>query len=127
MSLRTPLSIVLGRGTARGGVHHWWMQRVTAVALLPLTLWLLYSLLTLSLADFDAVTAWIGDGWHPVLLVLMVLAMAWHSQLGVQVVIEDYVHHKACKTSALLLSNFAHVIAAVAAVYAVLHIAFRSV
>ena len=127
MSLRTPLGTVLGHGTARGGVHHWWMQRVTAVALVPLTLWLLYALLALPLADHAAVSAWIAASWHPLLLSLTVLTMAWHSKLGVQVVIEDYVHHKALKTAALLLSHFAHVLVALAAIYAVLRIAFRSV
>jgi succinate dehydrogenase / fumarate reductase, membrane anchor subunit len=126
MSLRTPLGTALGSGTARGGVHHWWMQRVTAVALVPLTLWLAYSLLTLRLADHAIVSLWIGAGWHPLLLSLTVLTMAWHSKLGVEVVIEDYVHHKALKTTALLLSQYAHVLTALAAVYAVARIAFRS-
>jgi succinate dehydrogenase / fumarate reductase membrane anchor subunit len=126
MSLRTPLGAVLGRGAAKGGVHHWWMQRVTAVALVPLTLWLLCSLLTLPLADHTAVVGWIATGWHPVWLVLTTITMAWHSELGVQVVVEDYVHGKALKTSTLLFSRFAHVLAASAAIYAVLRIAFRS-
>ena len=126
MSLRTPLGAVLGRGAARAGVHHWWMQRVTAVALVPLTAWLLYSLLTLRLLDHATVALWIGTGWHPLLLTLTVLTMAWHSLLGVQVVIEDYVHQAALKTAALLASQFAHVLTALLAVYAVLRIAFRS-
>lgn len=127
MSLRTPLGAVLGRGAARGGVHHWWMQRVTAVALVPLTLWLLVSLLRLPLTDYVAVTRWIAAGWDPVWLSLTVLVMAWHSQLGVQVVIEDYVHGNAIKTASLLAVKFAHVLIAAAGVYAVLRIAFRSV
>jgi succinate dehydrogenase / fumarate reductase, membrane anchor subunit len=127
MSLRTPLGAALGRGAARGGVHHWWMQRVTAVALIPLTAWLLASFLCLPLADYAVVTAWIAVGWHPVWLSLTVLVMAWHSQLGVQVVIEDYVHGNATKTAALLAVKFAHVLIAAAGVYAVLRIAFRSV
>jgi succinate dehydrogenase / fumarate reductase membrane anchor subunit len=127
MSLRSPLGTVLGRGVAKGGVHHWWMQRVTAVALVPLTLWLLCALLSLPLTDHAVVSAWIAVSWNPLLLSLTVLAMAWHSLLGVQVVIEDYVHHKALKTAALLVSQFAHVLVALAAVYAVLRIAFRSV
>ena len=126
MSLRTPLGVVLGRGAARAGVRHWWMQRVTAVALVPLTAWLLYSLLTLRLTDHATVALWIGSSWHPLLLTLTVLTMAWHSQLGVQVVIEDYVHLPALKTAALLTSQFAHVLTALLAVYAVLRIAFRS-
>jgi succinate dehydrogenase / fumarate reductase membrane anchor subunit len=125
MSLRTPMSTVLGRGAARGGaVHHWWMQRLTAIALLPLTLWLLCALLRLPLADHAAVTQWIASGWNALWLALTIIAMAWHSVLGVQVVIEDYVHG-ALKTASILLSQFAHWLTAAAAVYAVLRIAFR--
>jgi succinate dehydrogenase / fumarate reductase membrane anchor subunit len=102
------------------------MQRVTAVALVPLTAWLLYSMLTLRLGDHATVAVWIGARWHPLLLSLTVLTMAWHSMLGVQVVIEDYVHQQALKTATLLASQFAHVLTALAAVYSVLHIAFRS-
>jgi succinate dehydrogenase / fumarate reductase membrane anchor subunit len=127
MSLRSPLGVVLGRGAAKSGVHHWWVQRVSAVALVPLTLWLLWSLAQLRLADHAAVSVWIAGGWHPVLLSLTVLTMCWHSLLGVQVVIEDYVHHHLTKTLTMLAVNFAHVLTAAAGVYAVLRIAFRSV
>ncbi len=126
MSLRTPMSRVLGSGPARGGaVHHWWVQRLTSIALVPLTLWLLLSLLSLSLADHAAVTHWIGSNLNPLWLTLTVAVMAWHSVLGVQVVIEDYVHGAAAKTFALFLNQFVHWLSAAVAVYAVLHIAFR--
>lgn len=126
MSLRTPMSRVLGNGPARGGaVHHWWVQRLTSIALVPLTVWLLCALLRLPLTDHAAVTSWIGGGWNALWLVLTILVMAWHSVLGVQVVIEDYVHGAALKTTGLLLSQLAHWLTAAAAVYAVLHIAFR--
>ncbi len=126
MSLRTPLGAAVGRGSARNGVHHWWVQRVTAVALLPLTLWLLVSLIQLPLTDHAAVVSWIGHDWHPVLLSLLVLVMTWHSQLGVQVVIEDYVHRHLLKTLSLLSSSFLHVLVAAGGIYAVLRIALRS-
>jgi succinate dehydrogenase / fumarate reductase membrane anchor subunit len=126
VSLRTPLGRVLGHGAAKSGVHHWWMQRVSAVALLPLTVWLLCSLIRLPLASQAAVALWIGMGWHPVWLVLTLLAAAWHSALGVQVVIEDYVHGKLGKPLLLLAANFFHVVVAAAGVYAVLRLALRS-
>ena len=123
MSLRTPLSRVIGRGSAGEGVSHWWMQRVTAIALLPLTGWFVISLLGQSLQSYEAMRGWLGQPWVAVLTILLVVTLAWHAKLGVQVVIEDYVHGKAAKTTCLLLSTFAHVGAAVAAVFAILLIA----
>lgn len=126
MSLRTPLGRVLGHGPARGAaVHHWWMQRLSSLALLPLSLWLLCNLARLPLADHAVVTQWIAGGWNALWLVLTILVMAWHSVLGVQVVIEDYMHSVALKTASLLLSQFVHWLVAAAAAYAVLRIAFR--
>jgi succinate dehydrogenase / fumarate reductase membrane anchor subunit len=122
MSLRTPLSKVLGRGSAGEGVGHWWMQRVTAVALIPLTAWFAISLLGSSLQSYDAMRGWLGQPWVAVLTLLLVVTLAWHSKLGVQVVIEDYVHGKGAKTTLLLLSTFTHVIAAVAGIVAILRL-----
>jgi succinate dehydrogenase / fumarate reductase membrane anchor subunit len=120
MSLRTPLSKVLGRGSAGEGVGHWWMQRVTAVALLPLTAWFVISLLRSPLQSYDAMRGWLGQPWVAVLCALLVFTLAWHSKLGVQVVVEDYVHGKGAKTTLLLLSTFIHVAAAVAGIFAIL-------
>ena len=123
MSLRSPLCKVMGRGSAGDGVGHWWVQRVTAVALIPLTLWFAWSLLGLQLQSYDAVRGWLGQPWVAVLTILLVLTLAWHSKLGVQVIIEDYVHAKGAKTTMLLLSTFVHALAAVSAVFAVLLLA----
>ena len=123
MSLRSPLSKVIGRGSAGEGAGHWWMQRVTAVALVPLTLWFAWSLLGLHLQSYDEVRGWLGQPWVAVLTILLVITLAWHSKLGVQVVIEDYVHGKVAKTSMLLLSTFIHIGAAVAGVFAILLLA----
>ena len=123
MSLRTPLSKAIGRGSAGEGVGHWWVQRVTAVALLPLTAWFVISLLGQSLESYDAMRGWLGQPWVAVPTILLVFTLAWHSKLGVQVVIEDYVHAKGAKTTLLLLSTFVHIGAAVAGIFAILALA----
>jgi len=125
MSLRTPLARVLNRGSAHDGVHHWWLQRVTAVALAPLCLWLTVSLLALPAGSYGAVSAWIGTGLHPVLLALTVVLASWHAWLGIQVVIEDYVSQAGWKTLLLLLSSFVNALLAASAVYAVLRVSLR--
>lgn len=127
MKLRAPLAVVLGRGSAGGGVGHWWSQRVTALALVPLTAWFLVSLCGVPLNDHAAVTIWIASGWNPVWLSLLLLAICLHSRLGVQVVIEDYVHTNATKLTLLLLNSAAHALLLAAGVYALLRIALRSV
>lgn len=126
MSLRSPLGRVLGRGAAKSGVAHWWVQRVSAIALVPLTLWFLIELVSLPLADHASVRAWIAGGWTPVALVLLIGTTSWHSALGVQVVIEDYVHHAGLKLASLLASSMLHVLVAVAGIYAVLRVAFTT-
>jgi len=123
VSLRTPLGKVLGRGSAGGGVSHWWTQRVTAVALLPLTAWFAISLVTHPLQSYEAMRGWLGQPYVAVPAILLVLTLALHSKLGVEVVIEDYVHGKGAKTTLLLLSIFIHVAAAVAAMFAILVLA----
>ena len=123
MSLRSPLSKVIGRGSAGEGAGHWWMQRVTAVALVPLTLWFVISLLGQTLQSYDAMRGWLGQPWVAVLTILLIITLAWHSKLGMQVIIEDYVHGKATKTVSLLLSTFIHVGAAVAGIFAIISLA----
>lgn len=126
MSLRSPIGRVLGRGSAKSGVSHWWVQRLTAVALVPLTVWFAFAVVHLPTSDYEAVRAWVASGINPVLLLLLIGALAWHSALGVQVVLEDYVHAKGLKLAALLASTLLHALLAVAGVYAVLRIAFTT-
>jgi succinate dehydrogenase / fumarate reductase, membrane anchor subunit len=127
LNLRSPLGRVLGMGSAKEGVHHWWHQRLTSIALVPLSIWFLVSLLTLPAYDHATVIAWIGQSSTALLLALLVVVAAWHSQLGVRVVIEDYVHDAGSKTLLLVLVAFAHVLLAAGAVLAVLRVAFGSV
>ena len=126
MSLMTPLNRVLGLGTAKGASEHWWLQRVTAVALLPLGLWLAYALLTLPGFDYASVTAWARQPITSILLILLIVAVGYHSALGVQVVIEDYVTGKGGKAATLIASTLAHAGLTIAGVFAVLKVAFGS-
>ncbi len=123
MSLRSPLGRVLGLGSAKEGVHHWWAQRVTSIALVVLSVWFVVSLLTLQSFDHATVVSWIARGWTALLMVIFVLVASWHSQLGVRVVIEDYVHG-GTKTLTLVLVTFAHCVVAAAGVFAILKISF---
>ena len=120
MSLRSPLGRVLGLGSAKDGTDHWWAQRVSAVALLFLGGWFGYSLVRLESQTYLDVIRFIGQPLNAVLLALFSLTLAYHSYLGVQVVIEDYVHTPGTKVVSLLLSRFAHIFVAIAAVYAIL-------
>ena len=124
MSLTTPLRQVLGLGSAKQGVHHWWHQRLTSVALVPLSIWLLVSLVALPGYDHATVIAWMAQSWTALLLILFVLIAVWHSQLGLTVIVEDYVHAAGAKTVTLVLLGFAHVLLAAAGVFAVLRVAF---
>ncbi|MBK7249968.1 MAG: succinate dehydrogenase, hydrophobic membrane anchor protein [Gammaproteobacteria bacterium] len=126
MSLRTPLGRFLGLGATHHAVGHWVAQRLGAVALVPLTLWFLVSLLALPAFDYATLSGWAGRPWNAVLLLSLVLALAHHSWLGVQVVVEDYVHDRGAKFAALIVLQLAHVLLAVAGVFAVLKIAFGS-
>lgn len=123
MSLRTPLSRVLGLGAAKEGVGHWWTQRLTSVALVPLSIWLLWSLLALGSLDYDTVRAWLAQPLPAAAALLLVLALAWHSSLGVQVVIEDYVQHPGLKLVSLVLSRFGHAALAAAGAFALFGVA----
>lgn len=122
-SRRSPLARVRGLGTAREGVAHWWAQRLTAVALVPLLLWFAASLCAMTGADQQEVRAWIADPLVSVLLILLTVAGFHHAQLGLQVVLEDYVHAEWLKVASVVLVKFAAVALAVAAVLSVVRIA----
>jgi succinate dehydrogenase / fumarate reductase membrane anchor subunit len=124
MSLRSPIGRVLGLGAAKEGLSHWWSQRVTSVALLLLGLWFVSALLRMPTFDYEFVVAWIAVPLNAVLLLLLAGTLIYHSLLGVQVVVEDYVHHHGLKIATMMLLTFAHVAVAAFAIFAVLRIAF---
>src|SRR5207245_7281390 len=113
----------IGLGSAKEGVEHWWLQRVTAVALVPLTLWFVIAIVRLSGADIDTVRDWVGRPLPAILLVLLLIATFWHASLGLQVVIEDYVHSDLAKLGLLIVVRLACFALAVAGIFAVLGIA----
>ena len=123
MDLRTPLARARGLGSAKEGVNHWWGQRVTAIALVPLTLWFVVSLLIVARAEYAEVVAWVGAPINTVLLVAFLFSMFYHAYLGLQVVIEDYVHAEGLKISSLLIVKFLLILLGAAAILAVLRLA----
>ena len=126
VSLRTPLGRVLGLGSAKDGTSHWWGQRVSAVAMALLGLWFVIAIASLEGLAYGNVVIFVGKPLNGVLLTLLCLTVAYHSYLGVQVVIEDYAHSSAAKISLLLISRFAHVLVAVASVYSIFRIGLET-
>jgi len=124
MSMRSPIGRVLGLGTAKEGVGHWWTQRVTSVALIILCLWFVSALVRLGDLNYQLVTLWIARPVNAVMLILLVGTSLYHSQLGVQVVVEDYVVGKGTKVVTMMLINFVHVALAALGIFAILKIAF---
>lgn len=124
MHLRTPLGRARGLGSAKDGTHHWWMQRLTSIALAPLVVWFVVAMIGRLGADHGAVSAWLASPLTAVLMILFVVAMFHHAQLGLQVVVEDYVHSEAVKFVLLVTFKLGSIAFAVAAVFAVLKIAF---
>ena len=122
MSLRTPLGRVLGLGTAKDGTAHFMAQRISALALAILGCWFLFALVSLDNLSYLEVIRFVARPMNAVLLSLTCLTLSFHSHLGVQVVIEDYLHVPGGKLIALIASRFAHVLVAVTALYAILRI-----
>lgn len=126
MSLRSPLRRVLGLGAAKDGTAQWWAERMSSVALIPLTLWFLIGLLSLPHVDYASVHAWLAAPLQGLLAVLLVGVLAHHGDLGMTVIVEDYVHASGLKVALLVLLRFAFVLIAGASIFAVLHIHFGS-
>ena len=121
--MRSPLGRAIGLGSAKEGVEHWLLQRVTAVALVPLVLWFVIALIGLVGADFDTVQEWVGRPLPAICLVLLLIATFYHASLGLQVVIEDYVHGDLTRLGLVIIARLACVALAVAGIVAVLTLA----
>ena len=121
---RTPLSRVRGLGAAKEGTGHWWAQRLTALALVPLSLWFIASMVMLAGCGHAKAVAWIGSPVPAFLFVLLIIASFHHGQLGLQVVIEDYVHNGAVKLALIVLVKTAAIVLGFGTLFAVLKLAF---
>lgn len=125
-SLRSALGRARGLGSAKEGTHHWWAQRVTALALIPLTFWIVYSVLSLSAGDYGDFVAWCGNPLNATAMILFLGVGFHHAQLGMQVVIEDYISDHGRRTMLILLVKFACYALAVLTIVSILTLAFRA-
>ena len=116
---RSPLEASRGLGSAKDGTHHWVVQRISAIALIPLSVWFVYSFLTAVMADANAARQFVAQPVNAILLFLLVEAMLYHGALGVQVVVEDYIHKPCCKIIALVGVKLGTVVLMAAAALAI--------
>jgi succinate dehydrogenase / fumarate reductase membrane anchor subunit len=124
MRLETPIARVRGLGSARSGARHWWLERLTSLATLLLFVWFAVSLFRLPSLDQPSVTEWLRDPLAAVPMILLVLATFWHLKMGLQVIVEDYVHEEGTKLFTILALNFFAIGGAAVALFSVLKIAF---
>ena len=122
MSMETPLGRVRGLGSAKAGIEHWWHQRLTALALIPLTVWFAVSLIVIASGTYQQAVDWIRDPIVAGLMILMLAAGYYHLKLGMQVIIEDYVHSEWLKISAVVVVTFWCIALALASIMAVVWI-----
>lgn len=122
-SFRSPLGRARGLGSAKEGTAHWWAQRVTSLALVPLTLWFVFSVVSLAGTDHATVIAWLSQPLPAIATILFLVATLWHAALGCQVILEDYVASKGLRLALITLINLLCAALTVAGVFAVLRIA----
>lgn len=126
MSFRSPLGRVRGLGSAKEGTKHWWYQRLTAVALVPLCLWFVVSVMTYASADFQTAREWMHSPVTTTLFLALIVSMFYHAQLGLQVVIEDYVHLEWLKFGTLIAVRFACIMLAILSMVCVIRLSLGS-
>jgi succinate dehydrogenase / fumarate reductase membrane anchor subunit len=125
-NLRTPLSKVKGLGSARSGTEHFMMQRVSALALVPLVIWFCLSLALLPNANYASIVTWLSSPFNAVLMVVTLIAGFYHGALGMQTIFEDYVSNHGKRTIAIIISNLLLFFFAALAVYSVLKISISA-
>jgi succinate dehydrogenase / fumarate reductase membrane anchor subunit len=123
MAYRTPIAKVRGLGAARSGLQHWKMQRLTAIANVLLVLWFMFSAMALSGSGYDQVRAWLASPVTASLMVLLIISTFYHARLGLQVVVEDYVHHEGARIASLVAIALIVLALAVACIVAILRVA----
>ena len=123
MSIKLPAHIRILISSSEP-VRHWWAQRLTAVALIPLSLWFIYSLTTMLTANYDTVVLWLSNLKNSLLMLFFILILYYHALLGLQVVIEDYIHAEGLKISSLVIVKGASLLLGVASVFAILKVSF---
>ncbi|UEM23270.1 succinate dehydrogenase, hydrophobic membrane anchor protein [Skermanella mucosa] len=122
--LRTQLGRVRGLGSAKAGSHHWMMSRLTSIALIPLTLWFVFGVLSIIGDGHAAAVQWLQSPFSAIMMILFVGVTFHHTASGIQVVLEDYVHNEWAKVVAIVVAKFLCFVLAVAGIFAVLKIAF---
>ena len=126
MSAHTPLARARGLGAAHDGLGHWKAQRLTALANMVLLLWFVFSAATLAGAGYHEVRAWLASPLAATLMILLIISVFYHAPIGLQVIVEDYVHHPGIRIAALILSRLLGCALAVACIVAVLMVALGS-
>jgi succinate dehydrogenase / fumarate reductase membrane anchor subunit len=124
MKMRAALGRARGLGSAKEGSGHWWSQRLSAVALIPLSLWFVASLVGMAGADYYTMRAWMGSPLVAGLLILLIVATFYHAYLSMQVIIEDYVHHEGAKLAGLIIGKAASIVLGLVGVLSVLIVLF---
>lgn len=123
MNFRTPIKQARGLGAAHHGASHWWLQRLTAVALVPLMFWFVVGVATLSSGGYVAAVSWLASPFNATLMILVVGLVFWHGAMGLQVVLEDYVECEALRQALIVVVKFAAVVLALMGIIAVLRVA----
>lgn len=124
MEFRSHLSRARGLGASREGIQQWWGIRISGLALVPLTLWFVFSVIDLAGADLDTFKAWVSSHSNPALLILLIITMFHHAQMGVVEVIEDYIHGEKSKLASIILTKFICVLFGTTSILAILKITF---